>query len=72
MTYEIQRTGNRDDVLNGGGLLGYVDATYDELVAAFGEPERTDPSEDEYSKVQAEWARKVPVEVLCRKCRDDG
>ena len=38
---------------NGSSLVGYVEATYEELIKAFGEPTYGEPSADE--KVQKEW-----------------
>jgi len=38
-----------------GGLIGYLDATYEELVAHLGEPERYDQPGD---KVDVEWRLK--------------
>src|SRR6056300_530935 len=40
-------------VSSGTSLVGYVEATYEELVYAFGEPTYDDPSADD--KVSTEW-----------------
>jgi hypothetical protein len=39
--------------MNGSGLAGYIDTTYNKLVSVLGEPTLNSPSGD--SKVQVEW-----------------
>jgi hypothetical protein len=40
-------------LMNGSGLAGYIDTTYNKLVSVLGEPTLNSPSGD--SKVQVEW-----------------
>lgn len=41
--------------MNMSSLMGYISASYEELVNLFGEPTYMDCDDDEYAKVNVEW-----------------
>lgn len=49
--------------INGTHLQGYIEATFDELVKAFGTPCRHDPA-TEHEKVTIEWCLKSPDGIV--------
>jgi len=47
---------NNDAMINGTSLQGHIEATYDDLVKAFGEPAFDSTRDGESDKVHTEWA----------------
>jgi|TARA_Y100000385_G_scaffold266667_1_gene302043 hypothetical protein len=47
---------NNDAMINGTSLQGHIEATYDDLVKAYGEPAFDSTRDGESDKVHTEWA----------------
>ena len=54
---------NNDAMINGTSLQGHIEATYDDLVKAYGEPAFDSTRDGESDKVHTEWALEFQNEV---------